>query len=103
MGLMFVGGAAASTAGGIKVQTFSILAFAIVSSVRGGLSATRRVSARPSGAVGHRGHLLHPEPQRAAAARAGDFVGNVLDDAVVGVDGEHVVTEASELASDGGA
>jgi trk system potassium uptake protein TrkH len=35
MGLMFVGGAVASTAGGIKVQTFSILFFAIVSSVRG--------------------------------------------------------------------
>jgi len=35
MALMFVGGAAASTAGGIKVQTFSILFFAIVSSVRG--------------------------------------------------------------------
>jgi trk system potassium uptake protein len=35
MALMFIGGAAASTAGGIKVQTFSILFFAIVSSVRG--------------------------------------------------------------------
>jgi trk system potassium uptake protein TrkH len=35
MGLMFVGGAAGSTAGGIKVQTFSILLFAIVSAVRG--------------------------------------------------------------------
>jgi trk system potassium uptake protein TrkH len=35
MALMFVGGASASTAGGIKVQTFSILFFAIVSSVRG--------------------------------------------------------------------
>ena len=35
MALMFVGGAAASTAGGIKVQTFSILFFAIVSSIRG--------------------------------------------------------------------
>jgi trk system potassium uptake protein TrkH len=35
MALMFVGGAAASTAGGIKLQTFSILFFAIVSSVRG--------------------------------------------------------------------
>jgi trk system potassium uptake protein len=35
MALMFVGGATASTAGGIKVQTFSILLFAIVSSVRG--------------------------------------------------------------------
>jgi trk system potassium uptake protein TrkH len=33
--LMFVGGAAGSTAGGIKVQTFSILYFAIVSAVRG--------------------------------------------------------------------
>jgi trk/ktr system potassium uptake protein len=35
MALMFVGGAAGSTAGGIKVQTFSLLFFAIVSSVRG--------------------------------------------------------------------
>jgi trk system potassium uptake protein TrkH len=33
--LMFVGGAAGSTAGGIKVQTFSLLFFAIVSAVRG--------------------------------------------------------------------
>ena len=33
--LMFVGGAAGSTAGGIKVQTFSLLFFAIVSTVRG--------------------------------------------------------------------
>jgi trk system potassium uptake protein TrkH len=35
MALMFVGGAAGSTAGGIKVQTFSLLFFAIVSAVRG--------------------------------------------------------------------
>ena len=35
MALMFVGGAAGSTAGGIKVQTFSLLYFAIVSAVRG--------------------------------------------------------------------
>jgi trk system potassium uptake protein len=35
MALMFIGGAAASTAGGIKVQTFSILFFAITSSIRG--------------------------------------------------------------------
>lgn len=35
MGLMFVGGSAASTAGGIKVQTFSILLFAIISTARG--------------------------------------------------------------------
>jgi trk system potassium uptake protein TrkH len=34
--LMFIGGAAGSTAGGIKVQTFSVLLFAIVSAVRGG-------------------------------------------------------------------
>jgi len=34
--LMFVGGAAGSTAGGIKVQTFSVLFFAIVTAVRGG-------------------------------------------------------------------
>jgi trk system potassium uptake protein TrkH len=33
--LMFVGGAAGSTAGGIKVQTFSVLLFAIVAAVRG--------------------------------------------------------------------
>lgn len=33
--LMFVGGAAGSTAGGIKVQTFGLLLFAIVSAVRG--------------------------------------------------------------------
>jgi trk system potassium uptake protein len=36
MALMFVGGAAGSTAGGIKVQTFSLLCFAIVTAVRGG-------------------------------------------------------------------
>ena len=35
MGLMFVGGAAGSTAGGVKVQTFSILLFAIISAARG--------------------------------------------------------------------
>jgi trk system potassium uptake protein TrkH len=35
--LMFVGGAAGSTAGGIKVQTFSLLFFAIVAAVRGGM------------------------------------------------------------------
>jgi trk system potassium uptake protein TrkH len=35
MGMMFVGGAASSTAGGIKLQTFSILLFAIISAVRG--------------------------------------------------------------------
>jgi trk system potassium uptake protein TrkH len=34
--LMFIGGAAGSTAGGIKLQTFSLLLFAIVTSVRGG-------------------------------------------------------------------
>jgi trk system potassium uptake protein TrkH len=33
--LMFIGGAAGSTAGGIKVQTFSLLFFAIVTAVRG--------------------------------------------------------------------
>ncbi len=33
--LMFIGGSAGSTAGGIKVQTFSILFFAIVAAVRG--------------------------------------------------------------------
>jgi trk system potassium uptake protein len=35
MGLMFVGGSAGSTAGGVKVQTFSILLFAILSTARG--------------------------------------------------------------------
>jgi len=34
--LMFVGGAAGSTAGGIKVQTFSVLLFAIITTIRGG-------------------------------------------------------------------
>jgi trk system potassium uptake protein TrkH len=34
--LMFVGGAAGSTAGGIKVQTFSVLFFAIATTIRGG-------------------------------------------------------------------
>ena len=33
--LMFIGGASGSTAGGIKVQTFSLLFFAIVAAVRG--------------------------------------------------------------------
>jgi trk system potassium uptake protein TrkH len=35
MGLMFIGGSAASTAGGIKVQTFGLLFFAILAAVRG--------------------------------------------------------------------
>jgi trk system potassium uptake protein len=35
IGLMFVGGASGSTAGGIKVNTFSVLLIAIVASVRG--------------------------------------------------------------------
>ena len=35
IGLMFVGGSAGSTAGGVKVQTFSILLFAILSTARG--------------------------------------------------------------------
>jgi trk system potassium uptake protein TrkH len=34
-GLMFIGGASASTAGGIKLTTFAILGFAIVASLRG--------------------------------------------------------------------
>jgi trk system potassium uptake protein TrkH len=45
--LMFVGGSAGSTAGGIKVQTFSLLFFAIVTAVRGGTDVEafgRRVS-----------------------------------------------------------
>ncbi|HEU0236895.1 MAG TPA: potassium transporter TrkG [Candidatus Limnocylindrales bacterium] len=47
MALMFIGGASGSTAGGIKVGTFSVLLIAIVSSVRGDPSATafgRRIS-----------------------------------------------------------
>jgi trk system potassium uptake protein TrkH len=47
MALMFVGGAAGSTAGGIKVQTFSLLLFAIVTAVKGGSEVEafgRRVS-----------------------------------------------------------
>jgi len=35
MGLMFIGGASGSTAGGIKLTTFSALGFAIIASVRG--------------------------------------------------------------------
>jgi trk system potassium uptake protein TrkH len=35
IGLMFIGGASGSTAGGIKVQTFSLLLFAILSALRG--------------------------------------------------------------------
>ena len=35
MGLMFIGGSAASTSGGIKVQTFGLLFFAIIAAVRG--------------------------------------------------------------------
>ena len=34
-GLMFIGGASGSTAGGIKLTTFSVLGFAIIASVRG--------------------------------------------------------------------
>jgi trk system potassium uptake protein TrkH len=40
MALMFIGGASGSTAGGIKVNTFSLLLIAIVSTVRGQPSAT---------------------------------------------------------------
>jgi len=39
MALMFIGGASGSTAGGIKVNTFSVLLIAIVSTVRGRPSA----------------------------------------------------------------
>lgn len=35
MGMMFIGGASGSTAGGIKLTTFSALGFAIIASVRG--------------------------------------------------------------------
>jgi Trk-type K+ transport system membrane component len=37
---MFIGGGSASTAGGIKVTTFSLLLFVLVSEVRGDKSAT---------------------------------------------------------------
>jgi trk system potassium uptake protein TrkH len=40
MGLMFIGGASGSTAGGIKVNTFSLLLIAIVSTIRGDIHAT---------------------------------------------------------------
>jgi trk system potassium uptake protein TrkH len=40
MALMFIGGASGSTAGGIKVNTFSVLLIAIVSTLRGEPSAT---------------------------------------------------------------
>jgi trk system potassium uptake protein TrkH len=40
MALMFIGGASGSTAGGIKVNTFSVLLIAIASTVRGDPSAT---------------------------------------------------------------
>jgi trk/ktr system potassium uptake protein len=39
MALMFIGGASGSTAGGIKVNTFSVLLIAIVSTIRGRPSA----------------------------------------------------------------
>lgn len=39
VGLMFVGGAAGSTAGGIKVNTFAVLIVAVFSSIRGRLHA----------------------------------------------------------------
>jgi trk system potassium uptake protein TrkH len=39
LGLMFIGGASGSTAGGIKVNTFSVLLIAMVSSARGDPSA----------------------------------------------------------------
>jgi trk system potassium uptake protein len=40
MALMFIGGASGSTAGGIKVNTFSVLLIAITSTVKGEPSAT---------------------------------------------------------------
>jgi trk system potassium uptake protein TrkH len=49
--LMFVGGAAGSTAGGIKVQTFSVLFFAIVTAVRGGTEVEAFGRRVPSGLV----------------------------------------------------
>ena len=47
--MMFIGGASGSTAGGIKVNTFSVLLIAIVSTVRGHASPSafgRRLSAQ---------------------------------------------------------
>jgi trk system potassium uptake protein TrkH len=49
--LMFIGGAAGSTAGGIKVQTFSLLLFAIVSAVRGGSEVEAFDRRVPGGSV----------------------------------------------------
>jgi trk system potassium uptake protein TrkH len=49
--LMFVGGAAGSTAGGIKVQTFSLLYFAIVTAVRGGTDVVAFGRRVPNGYV----------------------------------------------------
>jgi len=49
--LMFVGGAAGSTAGGIKVQTFSVLFFAIVSAVGGGTEVEAFGRRVPNGLV----------------------------------------------------
>lgn len=51
MALMFIGGASGSTAGGIKVQTFSVLFFAIVTAVRGGSEVEAYARRVPSGHV----------------------------------------------------
>ncbi len=39
-GMMFIGGASASTAGGIKVNTFAVLLFAVLSSINGKIHVT---------------------------------------------------------------
>lgn len=51
MGLMFIGGASGSTAGGVKVNTFSVLGIAILSSIRGRPSAEAFGRRIPHGVV----------------------------------------------------
>lgn len=51
MALMFIGGASGSTAGGVKVNTFSVLGIAILSSVRGRPSAEAFGRRIPHGVV----------------------------------------------------
>ena len=49
--LMFVGGGAASTAGGIKVTTFAVIVLAIVAEARGSQDATAHNRRLPHGAI----------------------------------------------------
>jgi trk system potassium uptake protein TrkH len=51
MALMFIGGASGSTAGGVKVNTFSVLGIAILSSIRGRPSAEAFGRRIPHGVV----------------------------------------------------